>query len=150
MISESSKSCFSRISSLIYTGINNHPSFLLSLYPGSYTIIIFVSIYICLLYYTICSQSTGTIAYSFRQKEQTYGQENEEYMLHSERTVIQCGWSKSSIVVLYSQLIKKLDFILKLELEKKCDMIRFVSLEGSARWHRLKREIGRLIRKLLQ
>lgn len=29
--------------------------FLLSLYPGSYTIIIFLSIYICLLYYTICS-----------------------------------------------------------------------------------------------
>ena len=30
-------------------------SFLLSLYAVSYTIIIFVSIYICLLYYTICS-----------------------------------------------------------------------------------------------
>ena len=30
-------------------------SFLLSLYTVSYTIIIFVSIYICLLYYTICS-----------------------------------------------------------------------------------------------
>lgn len=56
-------------------------------------------------------------------------------------------WLEQTLHCSLVQHIKELDFILKLDLKQKCDVIRCVSLEGPGRWCRLISEIGRIIDK---
>lgn len=55
-------------------------SFLLSLYSGSYTIIIFVSIYICLLYYTTWAQGPFLIHSDKRSRHMVKRMQNTCYI----------------------------------------------------------------------
>ena len=80
LTAESSESHFPAEPSLSHAGVSRHPFPLLSLCPGSRPLIIFVSVYTCLLSYTICSGSPGFIPYSSRHREQTHGQENSTHV----------------------------------------------------------------------
>lgn len=144
-ISESIKRYFSMTPSLIHTGTNNHP-LLSALTAGSYTTIFFVSIYVCLLYYTICSQSRGHSLFIQTKGIAIWSGEGRIHVTFRKQG--NSVWLEQKLNCGLVQHIKELDFIIKLDLN--CDMMWFVSLERSGRWQRLKSESGRLIKKLLQ
>lgn len=149
MTSESSRSCFSRISSLIHTGTNNHPSLssvIISwfIHYNYFSINLHMS---ALLYHMLLEHRDHSLFIQTKGIDIWPG----ECRIHvTFRKQSNSMWLEQKQRCGLVQLITELDFILKLDLKKKCGMIRFVSLEGSARWHRLQRERGRLIRKLFQ